>query len=794
MAFNNSTHKFTDPIRVFKANDPYHFVIDNLPLQQLMENDRWLKDQIDFVQEVATSSNEGIDRSGFNELKPFANGTDNVIHVNPGQYHSRINDAYSVSSLQKVRLANNFIPGQFRQYTGFLSTSAFNDFVANLQGSLESNSMNLNGLSERVFQLQINNPDSAKNYTIVNGNPAIENAESGYQWPLLNAAPFLRTFITSEQGSFADLAKLSAEFIKMYRGVGRMSIVNIDEELEIEIPPFDANDFKVNGANTTATSRIDLVFIYSHPIDANATTINSFTNGSPRIISKPTLGILKGAGAVFTTATNINNPNTVTEAVDEEGNSQILANAADENNPNNGFKVRNIHGSFPLPEDLMNLAPNLIEGLETSSFQLIGQTIFPVCYVRVKADANINVGGSQVITNNDIIDIRPFFKTNELTYNERAGILMASPPLSPANPAVGQFQLDYQLNSIFNQLNTRITSVQQGSPDLIVPRVVGGGVIWGGTKFGPEGAIRVARRYYFNEESPSVFTEAPVLPDWDLAEYWQMNPPSEDSDNRGQRRNDYINSWINGNTIDGVAPTYSLAKDFREGAGTTYFDTGTGSTSLQDFNSLDRRIGTEAYHYGAGGINDGGITIHWCKKEILIDRVSVPWMVDYTVDCTLENCIWQSSRNGIMTEHNQNGKGGTCGIWVERKSDRFIIYVSWIGNHPGQWGGDYKQYRNTGHGIEPRNNRDAFGYSGFVVRTSDLGNPTSNNNYFVGKKPNKFNSLGIDSDNFQNTGTKSPRMGSCTYPTISFKVTGYPSSYFNKALAQNPQTASITLK
>ena len=533
MTFNNSTHKFTDPIRVFKANDPYHFVIDNLPLQQLMENDRWLKDQIEFIQEVATSANDGIDRSGFNELKPFANGTDNIVYVNPGQYHSRINDAYSVSSLQNVRLFNQFVPGQFRQYAGSISTNAFNAFVANLQGTLESNSMNLNGLSERVFQIPLTNPDAVLSYTIVNGKPSITGAEDGYQWPLLNGAPFWRSF-QGTLGSFLDLPKISAEFVKMYRGVGRMSIVNVHEELQIEIPPFDANDFKVDGANTTATSRIDLVFIYSHPIDANSTALNSFTNGTPRVINKPTLGILKGAGAVFTTNTNVNNANTVTEVVDEDNNSQILGNAADENNPNNGFKQRNIHGSFPLPEDLMNLAPNLVEGLETSSFQLIGQTVFPVCYVRVKADANINVGGSQVITNDDIIDIRPFFKTNELTYNERAGILMASPPLSPANPAVGQFQLDYQLNSIFNQLNTRITSVQQGSDEAVIPRVVGGGTIWGGKKFGPEGAIRMHLAQNLSENDPELFRDVPVLPDWDLADWWTYNIPSQDNGNAGQ--------------------------------------------------------------------------------------------------------------------------------------------------------------------------------------------------------------------------------------------------------------------
>jgi len=33
--------KFTDPIRYFKANDPYYWEVDNIPLKQLQENVRY---------------------------------------------------------------------------------------------------------------------------------------------------------------------------------------------------------------------------------------------------------------------------------------------------------------------------------------------------------------------------------------------------------------------------------------------------------------------------------------------------------------------------------------------------------------------------------------------------------------------------------------------------------------------------------------------------------------------------------------------------------------------------------
>jgi len=44
--YQESNYRFTDPIRFFKANDPYYFEVDNIPLKQLQENCLWLKDQV----------------------------------------------------------------------------------------------------------------------------------------------------------------------------------------------------------------------------------------------------------------------------------------------------------------------------------------------------------------------------------------------------------------------------------------------------------------------------------------------------------------------------------------------------------------------------------------------------------------------------------------------------------------------------------------------------------------------------------------------------------------------------
>lgn len=754
MAFKSSTHKFTDPIRIFKANDPYHFTIDNLPLQQLLENDRWLKDQIDsgVVDESGT-------RAGFQELKPFANGSDNVIHVNPGQYHARINDAYSKTQMQRLKLFNYIAGKRTFSNEGEFSKEQMNAIIARIKSSLSSDALFLNGLTE---QTQLWQPDILQGSNITgatyNTNSLYFSTGGNRDLPLyakVNYNDIIRLELKHD-----TLQKLSTEFVRMYRGVGRLAVVSIDEELTIEIPAFEDKDFTYRNQTTgvdeflPAQHRIDLVFIYSHPIDASATTIPKYsgTSQSPQTITKPILGIVKGAGLIITSSITGRD-----SFIFDDGTSinhhQILASVADQNNSNNGFKSLNIHGSFPLPEDLMNLAPNIVENLESNNLQLIGQSVFPVCYVVVRKNATVNAAGQPIISPSDVIDIRPFFRTAELTYNERAGILMATPPLSPANTAVGTYQLDKELSNLFERVRSDLLG--QGS-DIQIPKVVAGGTVWGGRKFGPEGAVRLAAKELNGIGDNSLpFSEAPILPDWDYAYYWNMNPPAGATSDKGQRRNDYVNTYV-------LGPGNS-------------FDSGTGADTISQ---AIKQIGTEKTTYSVSNqTRSGAYSVHWCKKEILIDRTAVPWMNDYTVDCQFENCFPQTSRNNESGSQSVSDDAGSAAIWVEKKFDRFIIYVAWVANTIRAW-----QQSGNAEG-EPRNNRDSAAYSGFIVRHSDMGLPTSNNI--------SYNST-VNSSN--NASTKAPHMGACTYPTVSFKITGYPASYFHKTLAQGNTTATITLK
>src|SRR5210317_1499797 len=100
---------FISPVRHFKANDPYYYEVDNIPIKQLEESQKFLKDQVDGI--IARQNNKKeieIDRSGFSELKPYATGNDRKVRVKPGKYTSRINNAYDITPLQVVQQIGGF--------------------------------------------------------------------------------------------------------------------------------------------------------------------------------------------------------------------------------------------------------------------------------------------------------------------------------------------------------------------------------------------------------------------------------------------------------------------------------------------------------------------------------------------------------------------------------------------------------------------------------------------------------------------------------------------------------------
>lgn len=776
LKYLESNYRFTDPIRYFKANDPYYYEVDNIPLKQLQENSLWLKDQ------VTNLKIDDIDRSSFSELKPYVNGVDNLVYVKPGRFTARVNDAYRLTPLQSISL---LLGTELSDYNTWEAVAINNVLIKStidqFKAGLTADALNMNGLVERAFTYPAREPDIQSQYidgvnpTIVDLAGTMRQAYPGKEAQLWAGDATQTSFVirqydpTNPVVGFASLGVAEVAFVKRWRGIARTAVVDLAEETSIEIPPFDANDFfyiDENGLRQPLESnqRIDLVFIYSKPIDVSSTTIAKFVNNQPTTITKPVLGIVRGAGigADFSRVNNnIRNSLKVVNATKADGTPLMLANPGDESGENTGFTASGITGSFPSPDDLMNLAPQLAEELESDNLALIGQSILPIAYVVVRKAGSINESGVNVITSDDLIDIRPFFRTTELTYNERAGLAAAVPAPSIANPVVTQAELDFEVKRPYFDLKARIQSLEGNTGDVSKPRVVGAGYVKGGFNFGVEGTLA---RFIENRISPGLTKERlkqeiisryglpstmviPDYPDWDLG-YWVNRNNLTDP---GSYPNDYVNIHM---FQRGLANNANSAEDAEFGP-------------YQDKNLTVRlnRLGTDNVFTA-----DGPLTIYYVKKTINLDRGSVPWMGDYHVDVQLWNCAPLSCRAGSPRNYNA---AGINSIWVEKNQSSFTIYVAWVAND--FFSADENLVNaNIGaqHMVDLTRTREGHWVAGFVVINQDIANASYSNSLFTGES----------------------NAGISIYPSVTFQVIGYPTAYDGLQLDLNTLNPTITLK
>tara|TARA_R100001509_G_scaffold43822_2_gene23743 strand:- start:3961 stop:6771 length:2811 start_codon:yes stop_codon:yes gene_type:complete len=539
--YYNTPFSFVSPVRHFKANDPYYYEVDNIPIKQLEESQNFLKDQVDGIITKQNNRKEiEIDRSNFSELKPFATGNDRKVRVNPGRYTARINNAYTLTPLQVVEQVAGFTNTQSSTESSPVNTYSvgtnrkldlqpvLNAFASGLEGQV----LNMNGLAERAFVWPVDTEDGqsssgapdllnvvSKGYAQfdddfdTDGRPTYPNVIGSLLKHTtgndnINLSLIRNLFSTEDRPSGSEQGRLESAFIKRWRGAIRTSIVDVKEELVIDVPDFDGEDgsdfFVVNEDGESeavrANQRIDLLFIYSKAVDEESTTLSRFEGGdTPKTITVPTLGILKGAGIGISRQLGVNNNNADDRVSlqDELGTPLMLAHPGDEgtvNTTTNGFMTSAgaIQGSFPSPDDLMNLAPLLSENLESTAFPLIGQSILPIAYIRVQSDTGII---SDLITDDDIIDIRPFFRTTELAYNERAGIAAATPQVSIANPVVTEAHLEKVRKEVYDDLSSRIATATVTTPSAAGgggfgpgTRIIAAGTVLGGF-YGPEGAL-----------------------------------------------------------------------------------------------------------------------------------------------------------------------------------------------------------------------------------------------------------------------------------------------------------------
>ena len=782
----DSAYTFTQDLRYYKANDPYYFQVDNIPIKQLQENVLWLKDQLN-ADRITNVIREDID-----ELRPYVNGNDRTVRVMPGRFSARINDAYGIGSRQRAfqvfiekltgdslgRQPNDWLeqpetwnvltlaPNPKLNEDPYTWLSDLYDVFVNTTAQL-SNATYMNGLAERAFTFPVKDEDNNL-IRFLTTTPTTKDLK-GQDRPIFPISESLNFFVTQDQITYAvsqwnsdlsekgfgNLNRYENELIKRWRGIFRTSIVDVAEELSLEIPEFSSDDFYVKTGTSEktliegGTVRIDLLFIYSKPIDASSTTIAKYVNGAATEITKPELGIVYGAGLGFDSTNRTAATFEPESAIDSEGVSKMMANPSDELDTNIGFSGLSIHGSFPSPDDLMNLAPALNEKLANEHFDLVGQSVLPVAYI-------VTTKGVDNIPTTSVIDIRPFFRTTELAYNERAGIAAAYPQLSLANPAVGQAQMDRKVKDIVDDYNIKISEVRDKLE--FHTRPVGSGYIFGGFNFGVEGAYwSFLANTLGNQTEATLKAEVkrrmglpspidiPDYPDWDLAKWTSTQAVTE----AGLHTNDYINTMCRRNG----------------GADSLNF----GSFSDSSLSPRISRMGTD--NFGKG--TEGYVNIHFVKKTVFIDRSRVNWMSDYIVNASLLNCVPLSCRQtGREPEH----WAGAHGIWVEYAKDYFTIHVAWVANDHYGIGRNFSE-RNilegheTSEGAWPYNNRDGHYFTGFAVINDDVMKAKSPTPAFNGDV----------------------YAGAATYPTISFEVIGVPITSESHTTSLNPTNPTIVL-
>lgn len=826
-AWTESPYRFTQPVRLFKANDPYYWEVDNLPLEQLEENILWIKDQI------ATSTFvSGVGRSDLAELRPFANGGSRTVFVQPGRYTARINDAYQ-KGIGTHALAQRAVLDtlQRESHTFTYSDAEINALLGDATETVFLN----NGLYDH---LQHHNSESTSpNGFLLDWRHGFsyftENNKGINEVMNLPKNKLAVWKPTSTFPSQIDLQQAATEFTRVYGGAVRTSIVNVPEQLDIQIPEFDVDEHRV-GTTAQPQVRVDLLFLYSHPIDSSSTTIPSPNGSNPTTIFAPRLGLLKGAGVVSvsalsnTIATDLsgvtgyvggsewsNNSADPTfrldmgEAVDEDGHTIMNAPATDQLQTAAG--INNVYGSFPSPDDVMNLAPMFAEQVETgdNQYNLIGQSILPLAYIFVKRN-------KALVEQADLVDIRPFFRTTELAYNERAGVAAASPPLSFANPAVGKQELrDTAYKSQRDMLNRTTPLISDVTALKSYGQTLSKGMIFGGTKWGVEGGhlAFMQRAGLFPTQTPqealdglkqfshvpSDVASLPLYPGWDINTGQLDGSPAGGF---GSRRNDRLFSsviWGDNGTWQRVTPTDQLPESIFE-------DINDGYT--------DPRLWAMAGNYtrySGSTFNAFEMLTHGClfvKKDIDFPAGFLDGFSDYEVDARMIGGIVMQNPTSFGTINNIGA--GWSGVTVQKRGRNGITIIVGLGHpsgsdnnpwfgKPDDWGRTVRT--NTGEGPLAEFTaedfiRDAPTFSRVMPMLKEM-ETVGLQDISVGtdSRGEGGQSYMIQKSYLQNWEVYNPML--VTYPTVEFTITGYQgteqTTNFFSTVGTNPSTGTLNI-
>lgn len=374
-----SGNRINEDIRFYLPADPYYYQVDNLPLEDLLDNDVRLQLQIDELNSADGGNTVG--RAGFTELQPFIDaGLPGTVSVKPG----------------------NFI-GRAQRTSG-------------------------NGLIGFAGGFRMNNGQWEVNYPPTDFGEG-ENPTGSYS---VSNPPT----VASNPGD----------------SVGRNSVFNFKGG-NVTIESFNFDEFQEDGAVTPPLARLDLIGIttMNGAMDDPYLPGSDGATGAELGDGHPKLAVVKGAGIT----TNINGQRQVvigekfiTVGTPQEHINDFGRNLEGDVVPNPEF------GTTPMPDDVVNVnfARDLLSngeiGQELSELAYSnknGSFFLPIAYVLVPQS---HVEGNP-IPRAHLKDIRPFFRTAELSFPERQAIIGSISP-SIQNPFVTQ---SHQRNVLDTQVN-----------------------------------------------------------------------------------------------------------------------------------------------------------------------------------------------------------------------------------------------------------------------------------------------------------------------------------------------------
>ena len=235
------------------------------------------------------------------------------------------------------------------------------------------------------------------------------------------------------------------DFVRRSKGLARTAIVDFKTFADgsdqfVTLDTFDSSEF--NSAQAPQ-ERLDLIFVRGSV--ALDTDPSEYTPN----LQTASIGVIKGAYFRTDQAASPDQKNSGRfQSPTSKVKGRVTGMAASEIPATTELPN---YGSVPMPEDLANFAwhkstaTTVVEDITAQQLTTGASFCLPIAYVRVPQGYQTGT----LIPQENIIDIRPFLRTAELTYNERAAVASSVRP-NGLNPFVTQSHLLDEVTPVRN--------------------------------------------------------------------------------------------------------------------------------------------------------------------------------------------------------------------------------------------------------------------------------------------------------------------------------------------------------